>query len=74
MEEFGVGFVGAGWILKTHHVGAWRVRNARAIVAYYKAEKGKKVSFPQRFGEFCAQSGTGKMESTRPRKCQFGMM
>lgn len=29
LEKFGVGFVGAGWIVNTHHVKAWRgVRNA----------------------------------------------
>lgn len=55
MEKFGVGFVGAGWIVNTHDVGAWRVRNARASVlvklmmAYYMAEKGKKLSFPLKF-------------------------
>lgn len=52
MEKLGVVFLGAGWIVNTYHVGAWRVRNARAAVgvklmmACYMAEKKKKLGFP----------------------------
>jgi hypothetical protein len=44
--------LGAGWIVHTYHVGGWRVRDARAAVgvklmmAYYMAEKKKKLDFP----------------------------
>jgi hypothetical protein len=44
MEKLEVGFVGTSLLVNTHH-GAWRVRNAPATVAYYKNEKGKKLSF-----------------------------
>ena len=55
MEKLGVDFAGAGWIVNTHYIGAWRVRNARAVVvvklimANYTAEKGKKPSFALKF-------------------------
>ena len=62
MEKLEVGFVGASWIVNIHHVGTWGVRSARASVlvnfmmAYYTAEKGKKVSFPLKFlGVLCSK-------------------
>ena len=80
MEKLGVGFVSAGRIVNTHHVGAWRVRNARSTVvvklmmAYYTAEKGKKPGFPLKVWKVLCPKWQREMESARSSKVQFGIM
>jgi len=53
MDKLGVGFVGAGWIVITHHVRAWRgVRNSdiMAICDIDEARAKKTAALCRKFG------------------------
>jgi len=56
MKKLGVGFVGTGWIVNTHHVKAWRwIRNADiTAVCDVKEERAKSTA------ALCEEFGVGK--------------
>jgi predicted dehydrogenase len=56
MKKLGVGFVGAGWIVNTHHVKAWRwIRNANITAVCDIKEKQAKAT-----AALCRKLGVGK--------------